>query len=132
MSYPKLYVAFFRPFFGNYQHWALYLDNEEEQLIFEVTGEHPDFERNVQKSPPDLLDGFLHTLYVGVIDRNDIHAVTQVAETVFVDNETFEWDCQEYVLDILDRLEEEYVLDCDDEDYRDAREVLRDERGAML
>lgn len=53
-------------------------------------------------------------------------------ETVVVDNEMFEWDCQEYVLDMLDRLEEEYVLDCDDEDYRDAREILRDRRGAML
>lgn len=32
MGYPKLYVAFFRPRFGNYQHWVLYLDNDEEQL----------------------------------------------------------------------------------------------------
>lgn len=32
--------------------------------------------------------------------------VKQISETVAVDNKTFEWDCQEYVLDILDRLEE--------------------------
>lgn len=71
-------------------------------------------------------------MYVGVIDKNDIDTVKQIVETVVVDNEMFEWDCQEYVLDMLDRLEEEYVLDCDDEDYRDAREILRDRRGAML
>lgn len=40
MGYPKFYVAFFRPLLGNYQHSALYLDNDEEKLIFEVTGEH--------------------------------------------------------------------------------------------
>lgn len=70
-------------------------------------------------------------MYVGVIGKNDIDTVKQIVETVVVDNEVFEWDCQEYVLDMLDRLEE-YVLDCDDEDYRDAREILRDRRGAML
>ena len=30
-----------------------------------------------------------------------------VSETVVVDNKTFEWDCQEYVLDILDQVEAE-------------------------
>lgn len=56
----------------------------------------------------------------------------QAAETVPVDNETVEWDCQDYVLDILDNLEEEFILDCDDEDYRAAREILREKRGAIL
>lgn len=32
----------------------------------------------------------LYTLYVGVIGKNDIDTVKQVAETVFVDGETFE------------------------------------------
>lgn len=88
--------------------------------IFEVSGEHPNFERNIQRCPPDLLEGFLHTLYVGLISKDDINTVKQIADNVFVDNETFEWDCQEY------------VLDEDDEDYRDAREILKDKRGAIL
>lgn len=37
--------------------------------------------------------------------------VKQISETVAVDNKTFEWDCQEYVLDILDRLEEERIIE---------------------
>lgn len=113
MGYPKLYAAFFWALFGNYQHWALYLDSDEEQLLFEVTGEHPKFERNIQECPPDLLDGFLHNLYIGVIGKNDIDMVKQISETVIVDNKTFEWDCQEYVLDILDRLEEERISRCE-------------------
>lgn len=39
--------------------------------------------------------------------------VKQISETVIVDNKTFEWDCQEYVLDILDRLEEERISRCE-------------------
>ena len=132
MSYPKLYVAFFRPEYGNYQHWGLFLDDDEEQLMFEVAGVHPTFERNIEKQPPEKLEGFLQRVYVAVISKTDIETVKQVAETVPVDNETVEWDCQEYVLDMLDRLEDEFVLDRDDEDYQDARETLRDRRGAMV
>ena len=132
MSYPKLYVAFFRPQYGNYQHWGLCLDDDEEQLMFEVSGEHPNFERNIEKQPPEQLDGFLRKLYVAVISKTDIETVKQVAQTVPVDNDTVEWDCQEYVLDMLDRLEDEFVLDRDDEDYQDARETLGDRRGAMV
>lgn len=118
MSYPKLYVAFFRPQYGNYQHWGLCLDDDdEEQLMFEVSGEHPNFERNIEKQPPEQLEGFLRRVYVAVISKTDIETVKQVAQTVPVDNETVEWDCQEYVLDMLDRLEDEFVLDRDDEDY---------------
>lgn len=43
-----------------------------------------------------------------------------------------EWDCQDYVLEILDNLEEEFVLDRDDEDYIEARQILMDKRGAIV
>jgi hypothetical protein len=41
MAYPKLHVVFYRPRYGNYQHWALYLQTGTEHVIFEVTGSHP-------------------------------------------------------------------------------------------
>lgn len=66
------------------------------------------------------------------IRKADVKTVKRTAETVSVDNETVEWDCQDYVLDILDNLEDEFILDRDDEDYRDAREILREKRGAIL
>lgn len=70
------------------------------------------------------MEGFFHLLYVAVLSNNNIDTVNQVAATVMVDNETVEWDCQEYVLDMLDALEEEFVLDRDDENYQWAREFL--------
>lgn len=52
-------------------------------LRLPASTEHVDFERDFQKCPSDSLDGCLHTLYVGVIGRNDIDMVKQVAQTVF-------------------------------------------------
>ena len=54
-----------------------------------------------------------------------------------MNNENVQWDCQDYVLDVLDGLEEECVFEDvidgeADEDYRTAREDLRARRGPGL
>lgn len=119
MSFPELYVALFRRRYGDYQHWGLYIDNDPENLVFEVTGEHPSFECHIETCPLPGANGRLLPLAVcRCLSNNNIDTVNRVAATVMVYNETVEWDCQEYVLDMLDALEEECVLDRDDEDYQ--------------
>lgn len=107
---PKLYVVFYRPRYGNYQHWALYLESETENIIFEVIGQHPNFQRNAVSAVPENSRSFISKLYVGVIGKNDVQGVRDAAKTVKVDNETMDWDCQDYVLEILDKLEAEFIL----------------------
>ena len=118
MANPKLYVVFYRPRYGNYQHWALYVDDEDVPMIFEVIGQHPNFKRNVVKAKAEKSKSFL--------------GKENVASTILVDNETVEWDCQDYVLEILDKLEDDFVLEEDDEDYREARSILKGKRGAIV
>ncbi|CAG8027837.1 unnamed protein product [Penicillium salamii] len=131
MKYPKLYVVFESPRYGNYYHWALQIENGEESIVFEVEGEHPQFVRKVLEIKAEESGSFLGKEYVGVISKPDIQRVKDVASTIHVDNETVEWDCQDYVLEILDKLEEDYILDENDGDYRDARAILKDKRGSM-
>lgn len=129
---PHLYVVFYRPRYGNYQHWALQLESDKDSIIFEVVGQHPKFERNVLEVKPERSGSFIRKLYVGALSDSDIERVKSAARQVPVDNETSEWDCQDYVLEILDRLQDDYVLDEDDEDYREARKELRTKRGAII
>lgn len=74
----------------------------------------------------------MNRLYVGVISDQDIPTVRECVAAVEVDNATTEWDCQEYVMDILDKLQEELILDEDDEEYKNAREDLMEKRGPMV
>ncbi|KGO69517.1 hypothetical protein PITC_014070 [Penicillium italicum] len=74
----------------------------------------------------------VYDLYVGAVSKTDVERIKNVASTILVDNETLEWDCQDYVLEILDKLEDDYVLEGDDEDYREARSVLKGKRGAIV
>lgn len=67
MGAPELYVVFYKPRAGNFQHWALYIKNGNEPLILQVVGEHPNFERNVVSAFPQNSRSFLGDLYIGVI-----------------------------------------------------------------
>lgn len=128
----RLFVAFYLPRYGNFQHWALYVQNGPEHLIIEVVGEHPEFERNIMTENPEQSDTFLHKVFVAVMVPSDIPRVKKAAQDVRVDNETVEWDCQDYVLEILDNLAENFVLDEDDEEYIEARGILKEKRAAIL
>lgn len=55
-----------------------------------------------------------------------------VARITKIDNETVEWDFQEYVLDMLKTLEEECVVDENDGTYKDAKKKLKKKRCAIV
>ncbi|KAE8353428.1 hypothetical protein BDV28DRAFT_148086 [Aspergillus coremiiformis] len=129
---PKLYVAFYRPRYGNYEHWALQLKSDGLSIIFEVIGQHPQFERDILYVKPESSKSFAGKTYVGTISDSDIQMVKEAAESVAVDNETVEWDCQDYVLELLEQLQEDHVLEEDDEDYQEAMKELKSRRGAIL
>ena len=117
--------------YGNYQHWALYLQTDNHNLIFEVTGNHPNFKRNELKADPKNSQSFIGMICMDIISSSDITTLQSVARTTKIDNETVEWDCQEYVLDMLETLEKECVVDADDETYKDSKKELKKKRGAI-
>jgi len=119
MASPRLYVVFYRPRYGNYQHWALYLQTDADNLIFEVTDSHPNFKRNVVKADPRNSQSFVSMMFLDTVNSSDIATMQKVAKTTEIDNETVEWDCQEYVLDML-------------ETYKKAKKELMKKRGAIV
>jgi len=132
MAYPQLWVAFYRPRYGNYQHWALYLQDGNDHTLYEVTGSHPNFQKNQVKAKPQSSSSYRNKLFVASLSKSDISLVAKAARDVKVDNSTTEWDSQEYVIDIIESLKDELVLDEDDEDYKKARKELRKRRGAIV
>ncbi|PYH28453.1 uncharacterized protein BO87DRAFT_216566 [Aspergillus neoniger CBS 115656] len=132
MKPPYLAVAIYHPRYGNFQHWALHLHSNTEDLIFEVDGEHPTFQKVVSNGLPSDNMGFIESIFVCQIGSPDIPTVKDVVDATPVDNETLEWDCQDYVLEILEGCEKEAVLEDEDADYAEAMEILRSRRGPIL
>ncbi|KAI9744121.1 MAG: hypothetical protein M1818_002273 [Claussenomyces sp. TS43310] len=125
----KLYIAMYRPRYGNYEHWALILDADDYQTTFEVTGEHGTFERNVLSNNPEQP---LRRIQVGTINQRDLPELFKIIQGVEVDNETSEWNCQDYVLEALEKLVDECIVDEDDEDLKKGMKKAKDDHFGPL
>ena len=49
-----------------------------------------------------------------------------------VKNSVVHWNCQDYVIEILDKFAEECIVDEDEEPYKNARKELKKIYGAMV
>lgn len=124
---PGLHIAMRKPDTGNYDHWALYLGNGDEGTIFEVTGEHPNFIRNViQTTQLEKTMHFIREILVGTISDRDVAALVTAMQELPIDNNTVEWNCQDYCIEAIDFLYEEYIIDEDDQAYTKGRKEAVD------
>lgn len=117
----------YRATHGNYDHWALFLKCQEERIIFEVTGQHPDFTRNTIQSEPGRSQRHKKSVLVAEIRKSDVTELKKLMKDQKVDNDTMDWNCQDFVLEALDTLREECIIDDDDQTYEEARQQLIDE-----
>lgn len=74
--------------------------------------------------PAESSRSYIGKTFVAVLGEDSVQDVKAAANSVVVDNEIVEWDCQDYVLEVLDKLEDEFVLNGDDEDYLLRRVLL--------
>ena len=111
----------YQPQKGNYEHWALYLSNGNEDIVFEVGGQHPKFTKNVMETKPENSRRHRRSILVGTINEQDLPELRKKMDEVEVDNETVHWNRQDYVIEAIDHLREECIIDEDDEDYERGR-----------
>lgn len=123
MDGPKLHVVLYRPCYGNFQHWALYLDADDQDVIFKVIGSHPDFRPNVMHSRPEYPKNFVGKVCVAILAKTIFKEYTLSSVRPL-------WIMT--LLDILDKLQDEFILEEDDEEYRVARKEMKENRGAIL
>lgn len=88
-GYPHLYVVFFRPRYGNYQHWILFIEDGTDKMTLEVVGHHPNFERNYLQVDPARSRNYSRKQFVGVLTKADIERVKAVACRIQMDNESW-------------------------------------------
>jgi hypothetical protein len=83
----------------------------------------------VLRTVPENSADVLESIYLGEVADRDFKKFEDIIAATEVDNETVEWDCQDYVLEILDNLEEERVIDGDDKTYKKQKNKLKNKRA---
>lgn len=102
-------VVFYRPKpNSNYAHWALDIHNPITGLhhIFQVVGKQHDLQAEEIEWNPRDSSKYIRTIKVGQVQSSRFRALVQVLRGVDVQNEVFHWDCQDYVLEVLEELED--------------------------
>lgn len=124
---PTLYIAMYEAGTGNYEHWALCLDDGDDlPTIFEVSGEHGTFEKSTVQDEPENRLRHKRNIAVGEVNARDIPELLKVVDNAKVDNETTEWNCQDYVIELLETLYDECIIDEDDEEYKRGMKRAKD------
>lgn len=132
-----LNVLVCKPQFGKYHHWAIQLHNlaTDDGTIFEIHGAHPSYEFSTYQCRAKYYAlRILKTLRLGqlTLSAPALESIAHAIENeVPIRNDQPDWTCQDYVLDVLEMLEEEWWLDVDDNDYMDVKEKLKGMRGPV-
>lgn len=128
---PRLYVAMYQPLTGNYEHWALYLQDNDNHNLFQDVGAHPTFTANVTIAEPASTARHKRSIFVSDINTIDLDALEQAVGAVVPDNSVVHWNCQDYVMELLEKFEEEYIVDADEEAYISAKKELMEHYGPL-
>lgn len=115
---PRLYVALYSPVQGNVKHWALYLEGIG---IFQVVGDPMEFELDIRlRVRPQDSARYSGSVYIAEVD--DTRGFVQVVRNTEISNDVVHWNCQSFVLDVLEGLNDDDILD--DYDYQEAKDKL--------
>lgn len=112
---------------GVFKHWGLFIDeeNQKNKTVLQVKGSDGQFryqpETKDVRTSPDLLE----LIYICNVDVTKATNIQKIASETAVHNDIGGWNCQDYVLDLMELLEEKRVLNGADGAYRMRMDYVR-------
>lgn len=106
----NLYVAIYKPKGGNVHHWAVWLEGPGWSRLFQAEGDPGKYKvtekDNVQ---PNASSRHKENVFVAEID--DYNGFIASARNCTAPDDSAAWDCQEYVMDVLDAANVDNFID---------------------
>ncbi|PGH13675.1 hypothetical protein AJ79_03524 [Helicocarpus griseus UAMH5409] len=113
------------------KHWNLFIDapGEADKTTIQLLGARQRYFRDV-RTPSDAraLDSLIEACNLCEIDASMIEAVKNIAWDTPVRNEEADYSCQDFVLDVLERLEAEGIINGENGDYKRNKEIVKTKR----
>ncbi|ORX94401.1 hypothetical protein BCR34DRAFT_499289 [Clohesyomyces aquaticus] len=117
----NLYVAIYKPRGGNVHHWALWLEGSGWSHLFEADGDPGQYElKERTNTQPSASSRHKTNVFVAQID--DINGFTENARGCKPKKDSAAWDCQEYVMEVLEAANLDGILG--DYDYQRIKDHL--------
>lgn len=113
------------------KHWSLFINAEDktDKTIIHLLGAHQRYFCEV-RTPSDarISNSLIELCTLCEIDTSKIPTVKNIAWHTPVHNERPDYSCQDFILDILDRLEDEDIIDADNGDYKTNKDAIKAKR----
>ncbi|OAX80546.1 hypothetical protein ACJ72_05117 [Emergomyces africanus] len=118
---------------GVYKHWLLFIDGptHAEKFILQAMGSSGHYRFEMENLDAHKLLNLSEMIHLCDVDTSDINTITEVARTATIHNEFPGYNCQDYVLELLDGLEEKNIIDASNENYRKSKEVVKGKQEGL-
>ncbi|KAL3474336.1 hypothetical protein BJX99DRAFT_260443 [Aspergillus californicus] len=112
-------------------HWSLFIDVEKtsENTTIQILGARQRYFPEI-KTPAEarISNSLIELRTLCAIDVAAIETVKNIAYATPIRNHEADYSCQDFVLDVLNRLEEELIIDKNSVDYKSKRDALKAKR----
>ncbi|KAL4879326.1 hypothetical protein BJY04DRAFT_193744 [Aspergillus karnatakaensis] len=112
-------------------HWGLFIDTADatEKTVVQIIGARQKYFPQIRTPSDARSESALGDLIdLCEIDAAHTETIKNLAYIVPIRNHIADYSCQYFVLDLLDRLEEEGIVDGEDNEYKRRKEMLRAKR----
>ncbi|PGG95464.1 hypothetical protein GX51_08238 [Blastomyces parvus] len=114
------------------KHWSLFIDAAEmaEKTIIHLLGARRKYFMEVRaRSDANISNSLIELCSLCEIDASNVEAVKMIAQETPIRNEVSDYSCQDFILEVLDRLETSGAIP-DNADYQTMKRILKEKREA--
>lgn len=106
-----------------YKHWRLFIDGpgDSEKTILHIMGSSTNYRFEMRNSDARKSDGILELIHMCNVKVSDIPAIKEAGKNAVIHNEFPGYNCQDYVLELLDGLETRGIIDGANKEYKNRK-----------
>ncbi|KAB8212860.1 hypothetical protein BDV33DRAFT_186010 [Aspergillus novoparasiticus] len=118
---------------GVYKHWSLFLDGptDLEKIILHIMGSSTRYRFEMRNSNARNSSSLLELVYLCHVDNSKINDIKDAAQKMTIHNEAPGYNCQDYILELLDELEEKNIVDRRNQSYKSNRKKVEDKQEGV-
>ncbi|KAK3055542.1 hypothetical protein LTR09_003462 [Extremus antarcticus] len=115
---------------SNFYHWTLHVHDlaTSKHLQYQVAGEANYLVANILHTAPD--ERCIQNILVGRVDTASSSLLDSPVRKVELQNDIYSWDCQDYVIEIIDAMEDAGLLGSLD-NYMAIKSRIKQMRGTI-
>ena len=112
---------------GVFKHWAIFIDEPHEpgKIMLQVRGSDGRFRYEPEYGDARCLSGRDELVFLSDMESTRTSILKAIARELPVRSDIHGWNCQDWVSDFLDKLEEEDIIKGGESGYRERKSYVQ-------